>query len=173
MSADVFTGALPEQIREVFRRINSYTVPLNPEEQRHATFQGEMKWFVYLLCRDFDQYVQEVGTFTQVNLVRMADAKLYSKIVHALVYGVQTTKKQHLDRLYKDFEVTFGEGQEYYQRLYAAMMAVIELVDLHKGPLMKPHIMYSLLLAVPLMHMAPVARVCHQMLRLRLGRGNG
>ena len=25
----------------------------------------------------------------------------------------------------------------------------------------------------PLMHMAPVARVCHQMLRLRLGRGNG
>ena len=26
---------------------------------------------------------------------------------------------------------------------------------------------------LPLMHMAPVARVCHQMLRLRLGRGNG
>ena len=25
----------------------------------------------------------------------------------------------------------------------------------------------------PLMHMAPVAGVCHQMLRLRLGRGNG
>ena len=25
----------------------------------------------------------------------------------------------------------------------------------------------------PLMHMAPVARVCHQMLRLGLGRGNG
>ena len=25
----------------------------------------------------------------------------------------------------------------------------------------------------PLMHMAPVARVCHQMLRLRLGRGKG
>ena len=28
-------------------------------------------------------------------------------------------------------------------------------------------------LGKPLMHMAPVARVCHQMLRLRLGRGNG
>ena len=28
-------------------------------------------------------------------------------------------------------------------------------------------------LAKPLMHMAPVARVCHQMLRLGLGRGNG
>ena len=29
------------------------------------------------------------------------------------------------------------------------------------------------ILLEPLMHMAPVARVCHQMLRLRLGRGKG
>ena len=29
------------------------------------------------------------------------------------------------------------------------------------------------ILIEPLMHMAPVARVCHQMLRLGLGRGNG
>ena len=31
----------------------------------------------------------------------------------------------------------------------------------------------STFLSEPLMHMAPVAGVCHQMLRLRLGRGNG
>ena len=30
-----------------------------------------------------------------------------------------------------------------------------------------------LIIRIPLMHIAPVARVCHQMLRLRLGRGNG
>ena len=39
-----------------------------------------------------------------------------------------------------------------------------ELCDI-APPWMEPH--------EPLMHMAPVARVCHQMLRLRLGRGNG
>ena len=33
--------------------------------------------------------------------------------------------------------------------------------------------MYNWYFEEPLMHMAPVARVCHQMLRLRLGRGNG
>ena len=155
ISVDLFTGALPEQIREVFRRINSYTVPLNPEEQRHATFQGEMKWFIYELCRDFDEYMLEIGTFSEGRLVRMADAKLYAEIVHALVYGVQTTKRQHLDRIYEDFDIKFEERDVFSRRFRRAMDAIVELHDLHNGPLMKPHMMYSLLLA--LMHyFAPI-----------------
>ncbi|MGH7427769.1 MAG: DUF262 domain-containing protein, partial [Candidatus Methylomirabilaceae bacterium] len=38
--------ATEHDIREVFRRINYYTAPLNPEEQRHARFQGAFKWFI-------------------------------------------------------------------------------------------------------------------------------
>jgi len=37
-------AATPAEVREVFRRINSYTVPLNSEEQRHATYQGPFKF---------------------------------------------------------------------------------------------------------------------------------
>ena len=48
---------------------------------------------------------------------------------------------------------------------------------LRKGWIILPHMRTFHLSATyfsePLMHMAPVARVCHQMLRLRLGRGNG
>ena len=44
-------GATPDQIRETFRRINSYTVPLNPEEHRHAVFQGDFKWFMHDLTK--------------------------------------------------------------------------------------------------------------------------
>ena len=40
LSADVFVAASPDEIRETFRRMNSYTIPLNPEEQRHAIFKG-------------------------------------------------------------------------------------------------------------------------------------
>jgi hypothetical protein len=47
LALDLFVGATPETIREVFRRTNSYTVPLNPEEERHATYQGAFKWFIY------------------------------------------------------------------------------------------------------------------------------
>lgn len=46
ISADLFVSATDEEVRETFRRMNSYTIPLNPEEQRHAEFQGAFKWFV-------------------------------------------------------------------------------------------------------------------------------
>ena len=42
---DQFEAADEDVVREYFRRINSFTTPLNPEERRHANFQGNMKWF--------------------------------------------------------------------------------------------------------------------------------
>lgn len=148
LSVDTFTGATPDQIREVFRRINSYTVPLNPEEQRHATYQGSMKWFIYELSRRYDAVMLALGTFTQGRLVRMQDAKLYSEIVHALLNGLQTTKKQQLDTLYKTHDERFSHAATINARIQRAMDSVLLLEDLHQGQLMRPHIFYSLLLAV-------------------------
>lgn len=148
ITADIFTGASPDKIREVFRRINSYTVPLNPEEQRHATYQGEMKWFIYRLCRDFDVIVTNIGTFTQTRLVRMSDAKLYSEIVHALVHGIQTTGKRNLDQLYREFDNDFRHLKSFEKKFDEAMRFVGGLLDLHNGPLMRPHMLYSLILAI-------------------------
>ena len=55
LAVDLMVGATPDQIRETFRRINSYTVPLNPEEHRHAVFQGDFKWFMHDLTKRFDE----------------------------------------------------------------------------------------------------------------------
>ena len=148
VSVDIFTGAQPEQIREVFRRINSYTVPLNPEEQRHATYQGDMKWFIYELARRYDAAMLALGTFTQGRLVRMQDAKLYAEIVHALLNGLQTTKKQQLNALYKTRDGQFTEAVRINTKIQRAMDIVLSMEDLHQGPLMKPHMLYSLLLAI-------------------------
>ena len=148
ISVDVFTGASSDAIREVFRRINSYTVPLNPEEQRHATYQGDMKWFIYRLCRDFDAYMIGLGTFSEGRLVRMQDAKLYAEVVHALVHGIQTTKRQNLDRLYEEFDKKFTQNGEFEKLFRSSMEVILQLDDLHRGPLMKPHMIYSLILAV-------------------------
>ena len=155
LAADLFTGALPDQIREVFRRINSYTVPLNPEEHRHATYQGEMKWFIYSLCKEIDERIANIGTFSQRNLIRMADAKLYSEITHALMEGIQTTKKVQLDRLYKNHDKHFERREQFRRRFEVAIEQILSMPDIHRGPLVKPHVMYSLLLAV-MSYMSPI-----------------
>lgn len=55
LTFDLFIDMGPDQVREVFRRMNSFTVPLNYEEQRHARYQGPFKWFIHRLTRDYDK----------------------------------------------------------------------------------------------------------------------
>lgn len=148
LSIDIFVGATPDEVREVFRRMNSYNVPLNPEEQRHASYQGEFKWYVYRLGRRFDTNFLQMGVFRSQQLVRMADAKLITELSHALLYGISTTNKRTLDSLFKEKDGSFPEKTDLEHRLTSAFDYLIEWNDIHNGPLMKPHIVYSLVLAI-------------------------
>lgn len=148
LSVDLFIAAAAEEVREVFRRMNSYTVPLNPEEQRHATFQGKFKWFVNRLARRFDETFVQMGVFGQKQLVRMADTKLFAEIIHSLLFGIQTTRKSTLDALYRDKDEEFLEVQMVENRIVAAIDQLSSWSQLHNGPLMKSYVMYSLILAV-------------------------
>src|SRR5579864_4375552 len=61
LSVDVFSSATDEDIREVFRRINSFQIPLNGQEKRHATFQGEFKDFVQDMGRKYATALVKLG----------------------------------------------------------------------------------------------------------------
>ena len=156
---DVFVGATDEQVREVFRRMNSFTVPLNAEEQRHAVFQGEFKWFMLRLSTDYAEAFREARVFNQKALVRMQDQKLLTEIVAAFFLGIATTNKRTLDRVYREHDrpqdFPLERRRELDRRARAALDVVFRWRDLFDTPLMRPHQVYSLLLAV--MHvMEPV-----------------
>lgn len=148
LSADLFVSATPDEIREVFRRINSYTVPLNPEENRHSKYQGAFKWFAYGLSKKYDQAFVDLGVFGEKQLVRMADAKLLSEVVHAFLYGITTTDARKLDILYSEFDQGFPQEKEMQDRIEEAMSLVLDLEEIHRGPLVKPYNFYSLALAI-------------------------
>jgi hypothetical protein len=148
INADTFTGADDFQVREMFRRMNSYTVPLNPEETRHAVYQGPFKWFVQRMGRRFGESLQSSGLFTSKQLVRMADAKLIAEVTHAFYNGIQTTNRIKLDQLYKRFNGTFSDEQELASRLSAAFDQLFGFVELWNTAAFKPFMVYSLLLAI-------------------------
>lgn len=148
LSIDLFLGAEPGQIREVFRRMNSYTVPLNPEEQRHAKFQGRFKWFLHRLGLRLNDSWEVMGVFAQKALVRMADTKLLAEVSHAMLYGVTTTNKASLDRTYREHDEEFAGEQEFERRIMAAMDTLRSWDELHHTSLMKPFQIYALLLAI-------------------------
>jgi len=150
LTTDSFIGATNEDIREMFRRMNSYTVPLNGEEKRHAEFQGEFKWFIYRESKKYAQAFEDMGTFSEKTLARMADAKLLSEITHAVLKGITTTNATSLRALYRDNDKEFPEAGAMERRLQSALDSLIVMKDLHKSSLMKPNQVYALLLA--LMH---------------------
>ena len=148
LNADTFTGADDIQIRETFRRMNSYTVPLNPEEERHAVYQGPFKWFVQRLGGEFSGLFARSGLFAAKQLIRMADAKLIAEIVHAFFNGIQTTNRSKLDKLYKQYNGTFRDEEKLRKRISAAFDQLFAFEDLWNTSTFKPFMAYSLLLAI-------------------------
>ncbi len=148
LGIDHFVNATDEIVRDIFRRINSYEVPLNPEEQRHARWQGDFKWYIYHLSRAFDKYFSRYPTFSDSQLARMQDMKLLAEISHAMLYGVTTTNKRTLDDLYRDENENFKAQDEFVTRLERAIEFIDSIEPIHDTVLMRSYSLYSLVLAV-------------------------
>ncbi len=144
IDADVFVSATTAEVVEVFRRMNSYTVPLNPEEQRHAEFQGKFKWFINDLADKVEAIFLDTGIFKSKQLVRMADNKLLTELCDSFRNGIRTTNKEILDSLYKKHDSAFAEQEEYYNRLTTAFNLIRKIDGIHETALMKPYMVYSL-----------------------------
>ena len=147
LSVDLLINATDEEIRQLFRRINSYTVPLNAQEERHATFQGEFKWFIVDLTEQYSQTLKDLGVFTEQQLSRMADAGLFSELVLAMRSGIQTGGKGALSRLYAELDPAFPEADETHARFDEVLNQILTWDALHRGALMKPYNFYALFLA--------------------------
>jgi uncharacterized protein DUF262 len=148
LNFDLFTGATEADVREVFRRMNSYTVPLNAEEQRHARFQGPFKWFIREVAADYDELFIGARVFTENQLVRMADTKLLTEISHAFFDGITTTNKRKLDDLYRSRDEEFPEETELGNRIRKGFDQLADWDDLYGTALMKPYAVYALVLAI-------------------------
>jgi hypothetical protein len=148
LTADIFVGASNEEIIELFRRINSYTMSLNPEEHRHASFQGDMKWFIYRLSKDLQRFLESFGVLGVKQLARMQDCKLVAEITHALLNGIQTTTAGMLNAMYKDKNSNFPEADWVKELVNDAVGEIREMPYIVGTKLTKPYNFYCLMLAV-------------------------
>jgi hypothetical protein len=148
LNFDLFVGAEDAEVREIFRRMNTFTTPLNDEEQRNANFDGPFKWFVRGLTNEYADPFEVAGVFKEGALLRMSDAKLFTELAHAFFNGITTTNKLSLERVYKDNDEDFPEEADLGKRIREALDLVLSWTDLHGGPLFtRTYVFYSLVLA--------------------------
>lgn len=91
----------PEEIvREIYSRVNKYTIVLNKQELRRADFPGDfLKLSEELALHEF---FEDSKIFSVVNRRRMGDIEYISELLAILIEGLQD-KRETLDRFYQDY----------------------------------------------------------------------
>lgn len=146
---DVVRNARKDEIIQMFRRMNAYTLPLNTAEKRHSTFNGCFKWFINELNGELNEFFLEYNVFTKRQMLRMADSEFLTEYVLATERGIISTRPRDLQAMYRKHDSQFNDAGLYRDRIRFAVEYVRDhFFDLRKSYMMKPYALLSLLTAI-------------------------
>lgn len=98
-----------EEVREMYVRVNKYTVPLKKQELRRADFPGDFLKVSEELS--VSKYFDSIGIFTPADRRRYGDVEYVSELLAAMIGGIQD-KKTKLDEFY----IEYAEWDEGYKK---------------------------------------------------------
>lgn len=149
VQAEVILSAERAEILEMFRRMNAFTVPLNPAEQRHSGFLGSFKWFIVDLSDDATPVIEQFGIFSAKQILRMADAEFLTELALVLDEGITTKSAQAFRNIYSRYDNEFPRRAEFDQQIGDFFRTLgSELGELQGTFLMKSYVVYSLFCAM-------------------------
>lgn len=117
LAVDQLVNASDTDVLEVFARLNSYNVSLNPAEKRHAKYQGEFKWEVHQASLDWKVLWEDLGLVSSRDRLRMGDDTLIAEMYQILISGVNDGGAEKIDKLYSKYDETFNDKERYRRSL--------------------------------------------------------
>lgn len=148
ISVDVIRNATRQEILEMFKRMNAYTLPLNDAEKRHSTYQGEFKWMINNFCTDNTEFFASFNILASRSLVRMADAELISDMLLATEEGIISSSTKKLNEIYERYDTTLPKESFFCEVLEEFVDLYIDLLNDHRDTfLSKPYVVHSLFCA--------------------------
>lgn len=156
VSVDIFTGASDDDIREVFRRMNWYTAPLNSQEKRHAKYAGEFKQFISTMAHTYGPILLNAGTLGKQQVSRMADSAFFSECAYTYLKGIDHASDVKLEKLYDDMDSDFPQEGVTRGAFDAAFQRVSQFVEIYDSNISKSYNMYSLVTALMYIVGAPI-----------------
>lgn len=124
IAVDQLLNSSDTDVLEVFSRLNSYSVALNPAEKRHAKYQGDFKWLIRKASKDWAGLWETFAILSTRERVRMHDDSLVAEMLGYLLEGVGDGAQTDIDALYKKYDETFSADDASLQNLYASLTQV-------------------------------------------------
>ena len=111
--------------REVYSRVNKYTVPLNKQELRRADYPGDFLNVSEELADE--EYFDSVRIFTPANRRRYADVEYVSELLAAMISGIQD-KKSSLDGFYIEYANWDARHRKRTKRRFLDVLTELRLI---------------------------------------------
>lgn len=148
LSIGFLVGADDSDVLEVFARINSYTIVLNPQEKLNAEFSGKFKQVVFILGRDHLEFWRRNRILTNYNIMRMKEAELSTDLVIAMIDGIRDRKKIKL--YYKKYDDEFPYEEKVINHFKKCIDTIAEIFEgnLIESPFRTTTLFYSLFCAI-------------------------
>lgn len=125
VGCDVLFDMPYRELLDIFARINTYTVKLNPQELLNAKYVGYFKQTAFGLGFDYAKYLAESKVVSKTQISRMGEASLASDLLISLIGGVQTNK--NMENYYKRFEDEEDGIEEAESRFHTIMSYIGEI----------------------------------------------
>lgn len=114
-----------EEIRDLYSRVNKYTVQLNKQELRKADFPGD---FIKLAEKISDlEFFESSRIFTPIQRRRMLDVEYVEELLTIIVEGVQD-KKDYLDMVCEKY-IILENKSDIFDCFEATLNDVITIFD--------------------------------------------
>lgn len=137
------------ELLDIFARINTYTVKLNPQELLNAKYVGYFKQFAYEAGYQYVDYFLESKVLTKSQVLRMGEANLTSDLLVALIDGVQTNKS--IESFYRKFEDQPGDADgslERFDHVMSYLSSIYPAQELANTNWSRIHLFYSLFCSI-------------------------
>jgi hypothetical protein len=149
VAVDVIRNAEPSEILQMFRRMNAFTLPLNPAEKRHSEYFGRFKDWVNTILDRFGSIFIAWGVLTSRQIVRMADAELIADIALAIDQGIVSTSPGNLKKLYDKYDEQFPAYEVMNQQVSDTLQCISTDLSAVQGTyITRSHVFHSLACAL-------------------------
>lgn len=109
------------EVLQIFARMNSTGLKLNPQELRNAAYFGEFKTSMFAVSAEQLQRWRTWRIFTESQISRMGEVEITSEFAQLMIKGVVGKTQKAIDNLYKDNDDAWPERAEFERRFRHCM----------------------------------------------------
>ncbi len=142
ISVEQLINATDDDVLEVFARLNSYTVPLNAAELRHAKYQGDFKWKVREVATRLGDFWRQYEILSTRDRLRMLDDEMTAEMFGVILEGVRDGGQPNINKLYAKLDKDFPEADDATRRVHSTVRFLdTKLTEALKGDIFSrpPH----------------------------------